>query len=118
MTDWNKNNRACAATWMTLRVLDQNDKVFKESGDVRMEELTFWNQLGSEEMRSIQARTLAIQIDNIFRSTWKAGYEKGVDNQKAVTDTWMALTSATATIAELAQVIDNNYLFWGEENEV
>ena len=35
MTEWSKNNLACRRTWGTLRILDQNKKVFKASGKIQ-----------------------------------------------------------------------------------
>jgi hypothetical protein len=117
MNSWNRNNRACTTTWTTLRVLDQNDRVFKDSGDVRMSELTFWNRAASADMRRLQATTIANQMDNIFRQIRRAAYEKGVTREKAVNDMVALLTDEDKTISHLSEVIDADYLFWGEERD-
>jgi hypothetical protein len=117
MAHWSRNNQACRKTWSTLRVLDQNYKVFKESADVKMEELGFWNPLASSEMRKAQARSLAIQMDNIFRLIRKARYEEGVNQEKAVTDMSSVLTTSHKTISELAEIVDRRYLFRGEDDD-
>ncbi len=118
MAIWSRNNRACTTTWITLRVLDQNDRVFKDSGVVKMSELTFWNQAASTEMRKLQASTLANQMDNMFRHIRGAQYEEGVTREKAVADMVNTLTTENRNIADLAAVNDANYLFWGEEQNV
>ena len=115
MAEWKKNNRACTTTWTTLRVLGQNDLVFKDSGNVEMNKLTFWNQTTSSDLREIQARALAIQIDNIFRMIRKAEYEDGIDTENAIDSICDALTTEAMTISELAEVNDSLYLFWGED---
>lgn len=115
MAIWNRNNRACTTTWTTLRVLDQNKKVFKDSGNVKMSELTYWNLTASADMRKLQATTLANQMDNIFRQIRRAEYEEGVTKEKAVNDMVNTLTTEEKTISHLADIIDADYLFWGEE---
>ncbi len=115
MCTWNKNNRACTTTWTTLRVLDQNMKVFNDSGEVKMSNLTFWNPTASSEMRKFQATSLANQIDNVFILIRKAKYENNVTKEKAITDITNTFINENKTICDLAEVIDSDYLFWGEE---
>lgn len=115
MCTWNKNNRACTTTWTTLRVLDQNMKIFNDSGTVKMSNLTFWNPTASADMRKFQATALANQMDNVFRLIRRAKYENDVTKEKAVTDITNTLINEDKTICNLAEVIDVDYLFWGEE---
>lgn len=117
MSIWNRNNRACTVTWITLRVLDQNNKVFRESGVVRMPELTFWNQAASSEMRKLQATVISNQMDNFFRQIHRAVYEEGVAREKAVSGMVNILTDEEKTISDLAEAADANYQFWGEEKD-
>jgi hypothetical protein len=117
MANWNKNNRACTTTWTTLRVLDQNRKVFKESGEVTMTGLTFWNPTASAEMRKIQATTLADEMDKTFLRVRKAKYEEGIDREKALKDMVGILISEEKAISDLAEIIDADYQFWGEETD-
>lgn len=117
VNSWNRNNRACTTTWTTLRVLDQIDEVFKDSGDVRMSELTFWNQAASADMRKLQATTIANQMDNIFRLIRRATYEEGVTREKAVSDMVNIMANEDKTVSDLSEVIDTDYLFWGEEKD-
>jgi len=117
MGNWNRNNRACGTTWTTLRVLDQSFKVFKDSGDVKMSDLTYWNQAADADIRTIQAGALANQMDNVFRQIRRAEYEEGVTREKAVGDIVKTLTNENKTISDLAEINDDNYKFWGEEND-
>lgn len=117
MAEWSKNNRACKTTWFTLFVLDQSDKSFKESGDIRMNELTFWNQSSSAEMHQSQARALCFQLHNNFTLIRKAKLEDGVDKEKAIADMFNVLMDESKTLKELAAVIDDDYLFLGENND-
>jgi hypothetical protein len=116
MADWTKNNRACTTTWTTLRVLDQNDKVFNDSGNVKMSGLTFWNAAASADMRKLQATTLATQMDNTFRMIRKANFEAGVTKEAAIAAMIDILTTEDKTISDLAAAIDEKYLFWEEGN--
>ncbi|MGA1794561.1 MAG: hypothetical protein ACMUIL_01775 [bacterium] len=117
MADWSKNNRACKTTWFTLHVLNQNDKPFKDSGNVRMNELTFWNQSVSAEMRQIQARALSIQMHNNFTMIRRAKLEDGVEPEKAIGSMVDVLMNGSKTISDFAGVIDENYLFLGEKSD-
>ncbi len=116
MANWTKNNRACTTTWTTLRVLDQNKRVFKDSGPVKMSELTFWNAAASSDLRKLQATTIANQMDNVFRDIRKANFEAGVTKEEAVAAIIDTLTVADKTISDLAAAIDAKYLFWEEGN--
>ncbi len=117
MGEWSKNNRACKTTWFTLYVLDQSDKAFKESGDIRMDELTFWNQSSSTEIRQLQAKALCIQMHNNFTLIRKAKLEHGVKKEEAIGDMFNVLMDESKTLRDLAAVIDDNYLFLGEKSD-
>ena len=116
MAVWTKNNRACTTTWITLRVLDQNNRVFKDSGQVKMSELTFGNAAASPDLRKLQATTIANQMDNIFRMIRKADFEAGVTKEAAIATIVDTLIVADKTISDLAASIDAKYLFWEEGN--
>ena len=115
MTDWSINNRACTSTWMALRLLAQSKRVFSKTGALTMPQLAFWNSATSDEMRDIQARTLAIQMNNIFRRIDGAELEPGMSEAKAVSEIEEALVNEENTVADLAAVNDRNYRFFGEE---
>jgi len=116
MAIWNPSIRACTTVWSTLRVLDQNDRPFRKSGDVKMAELTYWNPTSSVEMRRLQANSLANQMDNFFREIRGAKYEDGVSRNEALQGILSTLMDEEKTISDLAEVADANYLFWGEES--
>jgi len=119
MADWNANNRACTTTWTTLRVLGQIRKnlTFAKAGAKTMEDLTFWQQTASSDLRAIQARSLAVAMDNIFVMLRGATYEENADGPKATRDIVNTLLDAQQTVADLAAVNDANYRFWKEVEE-
>ena len=119
MADWNANNRACTTTWSTLRVLGQIRKnlTFPKAGAKTMDELTFWQQTASAELRAVHARSLAVAMDNIFVMLRGAHYETGSDGATAVRDIVNTMLDAEQTVADLAAVNDANYRFWHEVEE-
>ena len=116
MSNWTVNNRSATTTWLTLRLLAQipKDEVFKKAGSRRMDELLFWNKSSSEKIRKIQVDSLAIMMDNVFRDTRGAKYEKGIAGEQAINDIKETMLNPDNTVADLAEIIDKNYLFWGE----
>ena len=114
MAVWSANHRACVTTWSTLFALTQLTEPFATAGDLPMSALTFFNAAGTAEMRELQASTLATQLDNIFRVLRGARYEDGVHHDGAVSAMVDVLTVADKTVAELAEVADAQYRFWGE----
>jgi len=114
MSDWSNNNLSQIHTWMALKVLDQSGKTFKASETVKISEFTFWNTLDSDQMRVTKANSLATQIDNIFRMFQGATYESSSDVIQAISALSQILCSSDKTIANLAQIADDNYLFAGE----
>jgi len=117
MGNWNKNNDACTSTWVTLKLLNQNDSNFTNSEKKKMNELTFWNSASTNDLRLIQAKTLAIQMDNIFTQVDGAVYENDSNKEKAIDGIVNILINSEKTISDLAEVNDANYLFW-LENEI
>jgi len=117
MSVWNANNRACTTTWLTLRVMGQipQDLVFRDTGQVKMNELMYWGELSSLDIKQTQARSLAVTMDNIFRMIRGAKYEEGKTNQQAITDITNTFLDAEKTIADLAEINDANYYFWKED---
>jgi hypothetical protein len=114
MSDWSDNNLSCISTWLGLRILEQNKKTFPKSGDLTMRSLAFWNSSTTLEMRARQARTIAKQLDNLFRLVDGAEYEDGVTSARAVGDMARILTDGQQTMADLASANDDNYRFFGE----
>jgi purine-cytosine permease-like protein len=114
MFTWSKNNRACTTTWSTLVVLDQIKDVFNDSGTLKICDFTFWNRAASSNMKRLMASTLAIQMDNVFTMIRGAKYEDGITKDKAISDIVDILVNGDKTVLDLAEVNDNNYLFWQE----
>jgi hypothetical protein len=114
---WSRNNLACATTWTTLLVLDQLSEAFADSGDLRMDQLGFWNAAASSDMRALQARSLATMMDNMFRVIRHATYEEGVTGVEAKRQMVAILTDGTSTVRALAAANDGNYRFLGEGHE-
>ena len=115
MADWDRNNLACQCTWADLFVLKQSRKPFKDSGEIQMRDLLFFNPAAGSCTLENEAKMLADELDIIFRRVDGAKFEKGVTKAKAQADMVAVLKKATQTMADLAEVINANYLFWGEK---
>lgn len=115
MADWDRNNLACQCTWADLFVLKQSRKPFKDSGEIQMRDLLFFNPAAGSGTLENEAKMLADELDIIFRRVDGAKFEKGVTKAKAQADMVAVLKKATQTMADLAEVINANYLFWGEK---
>ena len=114
MANWTKNNRACTTLWTTLYNMKQLQSNFEESGQLKMQDLTFYNALSSSDLRNQEAKIIADQLDNIFRIGRGAKYENGVTRSDAMTAMIEILTDDSKLVEELATKIDNQYLFWVE----
>lgn len=114
MANWSKNNRACTTLWTTLFKMQQIFTNFDDSGSLKMNDLTFYNALGSSELRKQQAIIIADQLDNIFRIGRGAEYEKKIDRTKAIASIVQILTDEEKLIKDLASTVDDAYNFWGE----
>src|SRR3972149_3703550 len=117
MPEWNNNNLACLKTWIHLKVLNPYDKVFKDAGSLKMNQLTFWNQSASSELRSIASKTICIQLDNMFRLFDKAVYEAGSNNITAIEAMHRVMTNEEKMVQDLATKVDDNYKFRGESED-
>lgn len=118
MSDWSKNNKAHVSTWLSLYVLDQVAVSFKEAKDLAVRDLTFWSPLDSEEMRRAKARTLGVQLDNMFRLIYGATLEEAVEPEQAIGVLQEALAKADTKLPALAKSVDDCYDFVGEEAHV
>ena len=114
MADWTENNRACKTVWTTLSVLNQLKTNFADSGELKMNDLAFFNPLDSVEMRKQQAAVIADQLDTTFRVGRGAKYEIGFGRTKAFSGMIAILTDAEKQVADLAAAIDTFYNFLGE----
>ena len=117
MAEWNNNNLACLKTWIHLKVLGQHNEVFKNAGSLKMNQLTFWNQAASPELRLLAAKTICIQLDNMFRFHDKATYESESSLEIAIENMHHVITNEHNTIADLAINIDDNYKFRRESED-
>lgn len=114
MGDWSSNNSAHRTTWITLVHLNQLNKSFDDSKNVKIDELTFWGHADSEEMRTIILNGLSIQIDNYFTKLRGARYENGSCRDNALEGMQEILGNSSKTVEDLAQVCDVHYRFWKE----
>lgn len=114
MATWSTNNRSCTTVWSTLFSMQQLTTNFADSGALKMNELTFFNELSSSEQRSHEIAMLADQLDNVFINGRGAKYESGVTHSSAVSGLVAVLTEANQTVADLASTADSLYQFWGE----
>ena len=115
MAEWSVNNRACTSTWIALRLLAQHKRVFSKTGSMTIGQLAFRNSAASDELHEVQARTLAQQLNNVFRNIDGATLEPGVKEGDAVSAMEDVLVDDEKTVADLAFVNDSNYRFFGED---
>jgi hypothetical protein len=116
-TNWDKNNRACKTTWLTLLLLDQHQSAFPQAGAIKMEQLTFWSGGGSADFRAARAESLVNQLDNNFRLVRGAKFEQGTDENAAKDALRGVLLDSELTVADLASAANAHYLFLGETSD-
>ena len=116
---WSNNNRACKTVWSTLIALDQfsETQVFKTAGDKKIKTLTFFPKDAAGDVVNVRAKSLARQLDKVFRLVRGASYEKTITQNKAITAMSEVLKDGDKTVADLADVSDDAYLFFGEGEE-
>lgn len=115
MADWSIDTPCCVMTWITLALLDQSTKAFPASGTVPMRRLAFW--AGSDELRAVRAKTLAIQVIATFVEVAKAVYENGntqANRKAALEAVQAALLEGDSSMADLAERSNEHFLFLGE----
>ena len=108
---WTTNNRACVGTWFALKTLDQTSKSFKTAEKQTIGSFKAWSSLESVTMRSKRARSVAKQLDNIMVDFEWTEYESSSSRPKALEAMKKILEDDGNTIADLADVIDDHYLF-------
>jgi len=114
MADWSPNNRACTTLWSTFYIMKQLSTNFNDSGDLVMSDLTYYNPLASAELRKLDAKMIADQLDNVFRVGRGAKYEDKMTKTKAINSMVKVLTDDTKMVKDLAKAVDDAYRFWGE----
>lgn len=112
MAEWTKNNRACSTLWTTLYNMQQLTTNFDESGDLKITDLTFYNGLGSSDLRRQQATIIADQLDNILREGRGAKYESNIDRTKAIDTMVSILTDESKLVKDLASNVEDSYILW------
>lgn len=108
---WTTNNLACVNLWSTLYIMKQHKKTFKKAEALTMKDLLFYNPLLTPDELKTEAEGIADFLDIVFKNTYAAKYEEGVDKAKAVKDMVNILVNGSKTLPELATKIDDNYNF-------
>ncbi|MDB5192081.1 MAG: hypothetical protein JWQ96_1644 [Segetibacter sp.] len=111
MAEWKTNNLSCVNVWSTLFIMRQHRKTFKKAGDLKMKELLFYNPTLTDPELKFEAEGIADFLDIVFKNTYRAKYEAGVDRDKAFTDITNILIDKEKTMAELAEQVDKDYEF-------
>lgn len=109
------NNRSCTTTWITLYRLQQFRKTFDEAGSLQMKDLKFYNPSLSKELLKQEAAMLADMIDVVFIVGRGARYEAGIKKSMALEKMIHLLIDAHKTVADLAALNDDHYIFWNEK---
>jgi hypothetical protein len=112
---WTKECVACKFTWDALRVLGQSNEKPTVAGKVRMDELTYWHPNDDASKREFKADTIAVAMHNLFVLEYRAKRVTGVTKSTAVKTMRKALATAAGTMADLAEVNDELFDFWGEK---
>jgi len=115
MADWTKNNRACTTLWTTLYSMQQLSTNFDDSGELKMNELTFYNSLDSAELGKQQSTIIADHLDNVFRLGSGATFEPGINRTKALSNMIEVLADEEKQVKDLASTVDEAYSFWGDK---
>ncbi|MCH9661739.1 MAG: hypothetical protein K0U54_12615 [Bacteroidetes bacterium] len=115
---WTNNNNACVAVWGALLVLAQNTKPFFDSDGVTIGSFPYWSDLESKSSRKLRAKMFATSLDNIFRNFNGAEYEDRISRSKAINKMTTILIQDSDTLADLADMVDEQYFFVGEVKNV
>jgi hypothetical protein len=91
--------------------MKQLRKTFKTSGDIQMKSLLFYNPTLTKSELEFEARGIADFLDVVFRNTCAAKYESGITRAKAIGDMVSILIVQNKIVAQLAEVVDEDYEF-------
>lgn len=111
MAIWTSNNLACVNLWSTLYIMKQHKKTFKKAETLAMRDLLFYNPTLTKEELKFEANGIADFLDNVFKNTYGASYETGINKSQAIADMVDILINAAKTMAHLAAKIDDDYNF-------
>jgi len=114
MAEWSNKNRACKTLWTSLLQMNQLVTNFEDSGDLKMSDLTFFNNLSSADLRQQEASVIADQLDNIFRLGRGAKFEEGTDRAGAMDSMIQVLTDEDKLVKDLGEIVDGAYRFFRE----
>ena len=115
MADWTTNNRACKTLWTSLSTMNQLSANFEDSGNLKMQDLTFYNPTVSGELLKQQATMVADQLDTIFRNGRGAKFEVNIDRTKAINAMIDVLVDGEKQVKDLASTVDDLYKFISEQ---
>ncbi|MBL4606155.1 MAG: hypothetical protein JKY02_10995 [Flavobacteriaceae bacterium] len=114
MANWNTTDAINVTIWITLKDLKQLKTNYGESGNLKMSDLTFYNNLSSNAERPIAAKMLAVQIDNILLDNYRCEYESGINASSAVNGMIATLSNPDKLVSDFADTCDQFYKFLTE----
>jgi hypothetical protein len=112
MFSWSNDNEACSNLWTTLFSMHQLTSNFANSGTLKMQDLTFYNQLESAELRSQEANDIANHLDSVFVGGNGAKYQPGITQNAAVSKMAAVLGDGIQTVTDLASAANDCYIFF------
>lgn len=108
---WETNNLACLKTWIHLKVLNEHDEDFTDTGILQIGELSFWKHTGDPELHKLNVSTLCHQLDSMFRLFDKATYKEHSSIETAISAMYSIIIDPQKTIEDLSEIIEQNYHF-------
>lgn len=108
---WSKGEIACKRVYVALFVLEQHRQEFDTCGTLRMDQLRFWVPGASPAQREQEARWVAIQCHNIYTALTGAVLEPGTTAKTAVNKVTKAMSTASTTLLEVAELAEECYVF-------
>ncbi len=109
MNKWDKSNKACITLWSTLFGMQQLDTDFRESGSLKMSDLSFNN--GSETNGSGNPEAIANRLDDVLSIGTGIKYESGIDRSTARSNLSAVLSTKENKVTDLADIIKMTYAF-------
>ena len=76
---------------------------------MKIGELKFFHQDGSDDISDVRVNSLALQLDKAFMMLHGATYEVNISQATAVKSMTEILENKEKTVADLADKSDNNY---------
>ena len=108
---WSNNNEACNKTWWWLNFLKQIDSAFSTAGDIKMNQLAYWDNTASSDEQDTEAEGIADMMIKGFTQINGATYEPGYNYSSALLAMTKILRDQTKTISEFAAVNDELFHF-------